>query len=68
MAHYLSYARALQDSVIKAGKGQDVSIKSAQDALGERAKVNSQASMGQYSAKTGASTANESLYVKDYRY
>lgn len=63
-----SYARALQNSVIKTWKGQESNVKAAQEALVQRAKLNSQASMGKYMPTGGASAATESLYVKDYRY
>jgi fructose-bisphosphate aldolase class I len=63
-----SYARALQNSVIKTWKGQKDNVRAAQDALVNRAKSNSLASIGKYSSTGSASAASESLYVKDYRY
>ena len=63
-----SYARALQNSVIKTWKGQKDNVKAAQEALVNRAKANSLASIGKYNPTGSASAASESLYVKDYRY
>ena len=63
-----SYARALQNSVIKTWKGQKGNVSAAQEALVNRAKANSLASTGKYAASGAVSAASESLYVKDYRY
>ena len=64
-----SYARALQNTVIKTWAGKISNVKAAQEALVSRAKANSQASVGKYTLPSGtASAASESLYVKDYRY
>jgi fructose-bisphosphate aldolase class I len=43
-----SYGRALQDPVLQAWKGQAVNARSAQDALLERARLNSAARLGRY--------------------
>jgi fructose-bisphosphate aldolase class I len=45
-----SYGRALQDPVLKAWKGQAANARSAQDALLERARLNSAAREGRYDA------------------
>ena len=45
-----SYGRALQDPVLQAWKGQAVNARSAQDALLERARLNSAAREGRYDA------------------
>ncbi len=65
-----SYARALQNSVIKTWGGKAENVAKAQEALLNRAKANSLASVGKYVAAAGGSesAAAESLYVKDYRY
>merc|ERR1711929_39414 len=44
-----SYARALQNTVLKTWQGNDENIKKAQEALLKRAKANSQAQLGKYS-------------------
>lgn len=64
-----SYGRALQHTVLKTWKGEKGNIKNAQEALKTRANANSMASVGKYchnGGNTGA--ANESMYVKDYKY
>lgn len=66
-----SYARALQNSVIKTWGGKAENVTKAQEALLNRAKANSLASVGKYVAggsSEGTTAAAESLYVKDYRY
>lgn len=45
-----SYGRALQDPVLRAWKGQAANARSAQDALLERARLNSAAREGRYDA------------------
>jgi fructose-bisphosphate aldolase class I len=45
-----SYGRALQDPVLQAWKGQAANVRSAQDALLERARLNSAARAGRYDA------------------
>ena len=45
-----SYGRALQDPVLQAWKGQATNVRSAQDALLERARLNSAARAGRQSA------------------
>lgn len=69
-----SYGRALQQSVLKAWKGEDANIGAAQAALMVRAKANSDANLGKY--KTGGAgagggagaAANESLHEANYTY
>ena len=64
-----SYGRALQHTVLKTWKGQSENVKAAQDALLKRAKANSLASIGKFSGNASDSAAaNESMYVKDYKY
>jgi len=45
-----SYGRALQDPVLRAWKGQAANVRSAQDALLERARLNGAARDGRYDA------------------
>ncbi len=64
-----SYARALQNSVLKAWAGRAENVAAAQDVLVGRAAANSQASRGKFVRPTGGpAAAEESLYVKDYTY
>lgn len=65
-----SYGRALQHSVLKAWKGNDENKEEAQKVLLIRAEANSLASTGKYcvNGNNEGSTANESIYVKDYKY
>ena len=63
------YGRALQQSVLKAWKGDDKNIKAAQDQLLLRAKANSLACQGKYAGEGKQSAAaQESLKVKNYVY
>jgi len=64
-----SYGRALQQSVLKAWKGEDKNIKAAQDQLLLRAKANSLACQGKYAGEgKNSAAASESLKVKNYVY
>lgn len=63
-----SYARALQNSVLKTWKGQPENIEAAQTALLIRAKANSLAQMGKYSADGEAEEAKQGMFVKGYSY
>lgn len=63
-----SYGRALQNTVLKTWKGSKDNVKAAQQALLVRAKANSEACLGKYSGSGASQAANESMYVKDYRY
>ncbi|KAL2613966.1 hypothetical protein R1flu_025658 [Riccia fluitans] len=63
-----SYARALQNSVLKAWKGQPENIDAAQKALLVRAKANSLAQLGKYSAEGEAEEAKKGMFVKGYTY
>lgn len=64
-----SYGRALQHTVLKTWKGEKNNVKAAQEALKMRASANSLASVGKYSLNVESSgVANESMYVKDYKY
>jgi fructose-bisphosphate aldolase class I len=60
-----SYGRALQASCLKAWVGKEENVKAAQDALIERAKANSEASLGTYKGGKGDT---ESLHVSNYKY
>merc|ERR1712137_1315625 len=61
-----SFGRALQASCLKAWKGEKDNIPAAQKALMERAKANSEASLGKYGGTEGAS--KESLFLSNYSY
>jgi fructose-bisphosphate aldolase class I len=63
-----SYARALQNSVLKTWKGQPQNVEAAQKALLVRAKANSLAQLGKYSAEGEAEEAKKGMFVKGYTY
>lgn len=63
-----SYARALQNTVIKTWAGLPENDAKAKQVLLERAKRNSEASLGKYEGGKIQSGAQESLFEKDYRY
>jgi len=63
-----SYARALQNTVLKTWQGQDANKDAAQNALVGRAKANSMAQLGQYSADGESATAAEGMFQKGYTY
>ncbi|GBG63387.1 hypothetical protein CBR_g38009 [Chara braunii] len=62
-----SYARALQNSVLKMWGGEPANADAAQKALVYRAKLNSLAQQGKYEGE-GETGAQESLFVKGYTY
>jgi len=63
-----SYARALQNSVLKTWQGEDKNIEAAQKALLKRAHANSMAQLGKYDESTEDSSAAESTYEAGYVY
>jgi fructose-bisphosphate aldolase class I len=63
-----SYGRALQHSCLKAWLGKTENVLAAQKVLIEKAKVNSQATLGQYQSSGSSSSGHESLHVKNYVY
>lgn len=63
-----SYGRALQQSCLKAWKGEDANIPNAQAVLLARAKANGQANLGKYAGGAGGDAANTSTFVKGYTY
>ena len=63
-----SYGRALQQSTLKAWKGQDANIPAAQQVLLARAQANSLANLGKYTGGAGGEGANASTFVKGYVY
>lgn len=63
-----SYARALQNSVLKTWKGEEANLQAAQEALIKRAKANSDAQLGKYSADGESSEAGKGMYEKGYTY
>ena len=60
-----SYGRALQQSVLKAWKGDAANVAAAQAALLERAQANGAAAQGTYQ---GGSGDTASTYVANYSY
>ncbi|GFH07574.1 fructose-bisphosphate aldolase 1, chloroplastic [Haematococcus lacustris] len=64
-----SYARALQNSVLKTWQGKPENVAAAQEALLKRAKANSEAQLGKYDpASEGTTEAAKSLYEKGYKF
>jgi len=63
-----SYARALQNSVLKAWAGKPENKKAGQDALLKRASANSAAQLGKYSADGEPADAGQRTYEKGYKY
>ena len=63
-----SYGRALQQSVLKAWKGDPKNIPAAQAALMVRAAANSAANKGTYTGEAADGAAAESLHVANYTY
>jgi fructose-bisphosphate aldolase class I len=63
-----SYGRALQQSVLKAWKGEAGNVAAAQEQLLIRAEANSLANLGKYTGGAGGTEANASTHVKNYVY
>ncbi|CAI0383304.1 unnamed protein product [Linum tenue] len=63
-----SYARALQNSVLKTWKGQPENVEAAQKALLVRAKANSLAQLGKYTGEDESAEAKKGMFVKGYTY
>lgn len=63
-----SYARALQNTVLKSWQGKEGNVKKAQEALLKRAEANSRAQLGKYSPTDEDKAAAERLYQKGYVY
>ncbi|KAI9088563.1 hypothetical protein K1719_029677 [Acacia pycnantha] len=63
-----SYARALQNSVLKTWQGQPENVEAAQKSLLVRAKANSLAQLGRYSAEGENEEAKKGMFVKGYTY
>ena len=63
-----SYARALQNTVLKTWQGQEGNKKAAQEALLRRAKANSDAQLGKFVPTAEDKKAIESTYQKNYSY
>ena len=62
-----SYARALQNSVLKTWQGKPENMTAGQEALLKRAKANSDAQLGKYDASGESSGAGERTYEKGYK-
>eukprot|EP00877_Chromochloris_zofingiensis_P001623 jgi/Chrzof1/11461/Cz05g37140.t1_FBA3[v5.2] len=63
-----SYARALQNSVLKTWQGKPENMKAAQEALIKRARANSEAQLGKYDPSNESADAGERTYEKGYKY
>ncbi|KAL8229965.1 hypothetical protein R6Q57_014865 [Mikania cordata] len=63
-----SYARALQNSVLMAWQGRPENVEAGQKALLARAKANSLAQLGKYSAEGESDDAKKGMFVKGYTY
>lgn len=63
-----SYARALQNTVLKTWQGRPENVDAAQKALLIRAKANSLAQLGKYSAAGESEEAKKGMFVKGYTY
>jgi fructose-bisphosphate aldolase class I len=63
-----SYARALQNSVLKTWQGKPENIPAAQDALMKRASANSAAQLGKYDPSSESKEAGMRMYEKGYVY
>merc|ERR1712216_201164 len=65
-----SYARALQNTVLKTWAGKDENVVAAQAKMIQRASANSKAQLGKYDPATADEDASaaEGMYVKNYSY
>ncbi|KAI8557417.1 hypothetical protein RHMOL_Rhmol04G0009500 [Rhododendron molle] len=63
-----SFGRALQQSTLKTWGGKKENVAKAQEVFLGRCKANSNATLGKYVGGSGDGSANESLYVKGYKY
>ncbi|GLJ45292.1 hypothetical protein SUGI_0953200 [Cryptomeria japonica] len=63
-----SYARALQNTCLKTWKGLPENVEAAQVALIKRARANSLAQLGKYSAENESDDAKAGMFVKGYTY
>lgn len=63
-----SYARALQNTVLKTWKGEEGNVQVAQAALLKRAKANSEAQQGKYDPSNEDAAAKEGMFQAGYTY
>lgn len=63
-----SYARALQNTCLKTWKGLPENVEAAQKALLIRARANSLAQLGKYTAENETDDAKAGMFVKGYTY
>lgn len=63
-----SYGRALQQSTLKAWRGNDGNLQAGQQALLMRGRANSAAQLGKYDGFAADEQSKQSLYVKGYTY
>jgi fructose-bisphosphate aldolase class I len=63
-----SYARALQNTVLKTWQGKPENVQAAQQALLKRAAANSAAQLGKYDPSGESKEAAQGMYEKGYKY
>jgi len=63
-----SYARALQNSVLKTWKGEEANVQAAQETLIKRAAANSAAQLGKYDPSGESAEAAKGMFEKGYQY
>lgn len=63
-----SYGRALQASVLKAWQGKPEQLGAGQQELINRAKANSEASLGKYTGGIAGAAGGQDLFIKDHQY
>ena len=63
-----SYARALQNTVLKTWQGLPENVDAAKQSLLVRAKANSMAQLGKYTAEGESDDAKKGMFVKGYTY
>lgn len=63
-----SYARALQNTVLKTWQGKPENVKQAQENLIKRAQANSAAQLGKYDPSGEGKEASQGMYEKGYVY
>lgn len=63
-----SYARALQNTVLKTWQGRPENMEAGQKSLLVRAKANSLAQLGRYTAEGESDDAKKGMFVKGYTY
>ena len=62
-----SYARALQNTVLKTWSGDDAKVAEAQEILFNRTKDNGMAQLGKFDAEN-TSVNSDGMFVRNYQY